>query len=590
MVSRIERDSKDSMEMSGCTRVRNEGSSTGARVVRVSRGVFMQGSENYRDRVENAQRRPTYSVRGMDGSGPHRCKIINEEIRTAGRNGDAVGLWSILTSEGKSFDEVNISTWILQCAKQTNAKQLFLDPRFIEAKTAFLSLDGECKYQVLSNIAYAYTLAEVSDEEVFNRITEKISEREDLRDFSPHAIGNILCAYAKIGFFDRRVFCRIAQEIQRRESLSDFNAQDLSDIAWAYAKAGFPDPAVFSRISAEIQKGEGFGDCKAQDFSKAVWAYATAGFFDPAVFSRVALEFTKRIDLHINSHELSNIVWAYATAGFFDPAVFSRIAQEIQRKGGEDFDEFIPQAFSNIVWAYAKAGFFDPAVFSRMAEEIRRRETRSFHSQELSNIVWAYATAGFSDEKVFDRLAEEMKRRDLSDFTPQALSNTAWAYAVYCACLQDPKVEARIKEIVRVLLERASSVPLVPKECSQVALASAFFQIDTEALDAVVEDEPVSDLEKDIKRFLPGFTHQQDLGRACAHHRADFYRETDRVVVEVDGSFHFHPKSRKPLPQTILRNAILQKNGLNVKSIFYMDWRRLRSNEEKEAYIANLLR
>ncbi len=478
------------------------------------------------DRTRHVALSAVFGQEGVRGSGGAResldlekSKEINKQIVDVSKRQDSAKLWAILRREERSFDAVNISTWIYQCAKQSNASELFQDLRFETAKTILL------------------------------------------------------------------------------EKLSQFGSWELSNTAWAFATAGMFDEEVFGKIAGEIRARRDLRKFNPQDFSNMLWAFATARIFDRDVFEKIALEIREKSDLRgFNPQNLSNTAWAYAKTRVVDREVFGKIAEEMRAR--RNLRDFNPQNLSNTAWAYAKTGVVDRDVFEKIAEEMRaRRDLRDFNPQELSNMAWAYATVGVIDRDVFGKIAEEMRaRRNLRDFNPQNLSNTVWAFAIYCVYLADKSTEACLKEIVKNLLPRASHISLTLEDRSQVGLAAAFFKIETDCLDVQASSSSrVSNLEREVQRYLPQeFIPQKDLGRECAHHIADFYREIDRMVIEVDGPSHFYPKSDSrygdPLPQTVLRNAILERNGYKVKSICYREWGRLHSEEDKRTYIEALLK
>ena len=570
--------------------------------------------------------------RNQASSDFQRSKEINGQIVEAGKRRDVARLWEILEGESRSFNEVNISTWIYQCAKQSNASELFQDPRFETTKTVLLEQLSQFGSQSFSNTAWAFATVGMFDRDVFGRIAEEIRARRDLRDFNPQDLSNTAWTFAKAEMFDRDVFGKIAEEIRARRGLRDFKPRELSNTAWAYATAEMFDRGIFERIAGEIRARRDLRDFNPQDLSNTAWTFAKAEMFDRDVFGKIAEEIRARRDLRdfnpqdlsntawtfakaemfdrgvfgkiaeeirarrglrdFKPQELSNTVWAFATAEMFDRDVFGKIAEEIRAR--RDLRDFNPQDLSNTAWTFAKAEMFDRDVFGKIAEEIRaRRDLRDFNPQDLSNTAWTFAKAEMFDRGVFGKIAEEIRaRRDLRYFNPQNLSNTAWALAIYCVYLADKSTEACLKEIVQNLLARVSHGSLSLEDRSQVGLAAAFFKIETDCLDVQASSSSrVSNLEREVQRYLPQeFIPQKDLGRECAHHIADFYHEIDRMVIEVDGPSHFYLESNKPLVHTILRNAILERHGFKVKSICYRDWDRLHSKEDKRAYIETLLR
>ncbi|MBS3904876.1 MAG: RAP domain-containing protein [Simkania sp.] len=304
-----------------------------------------------------------------------------------------------------------------------------------------------------------------------------------------------------------------------------------------------------------------------------------------------------------------------------DPFIDARYIHIMRPAIFEMLRSFNPQSLSNIVYAYAISGARDGEIFAAIGSEIQRRSSgrafrgslAEFDPQALSNIVYAYAISGFMDAGVVISIATEIEKRaragaakgrvSLAEFDSLALGNIAYAYALFCALMEestDPddhlieNLGKQCENFIKLLLVRTSE-NMENALWMQAARVAAFFQ--HKALSQILagkierQEAVESAFQKDVGRFLRnhGFKTEVDLGSDFANHKVDFFRESDGMVVEADGPLHFDKETQSLNSQTILRNRILIKNGIEkLYSINSLDWDLLLSDAQKQTYLVEL--
>ena len=210
-----------------------------------------------------------------------------------------------------------------------------------------------------------------------------------------------------------------------------------------------------------------------------------------------------------------------------------------------------------------------------------------------------------SNKQVFEAISNEIARRAgeegaFSQFAFQTLSTIVWVYAAFCCGRENSEDEIKLKEnlklkSVQLLSELNLDMPgnsLVIEGWQQLAQAAAYFQLEnvsTFSKNIASNTTRESDLQKNVGKFLEGhgFRKEVQLGDHLARHQADFYRESDQMVIEVDGPTHF--KDGQLTIETKLRNAILTRNGISLICIPFYEWDALRDDEAKKQKIRSLI-
>jgi len=62
-----------------------------------------------------------------------------------------------------------------------------------------------------------------------------------------------------------------------------------------------------------------------------------------------------------------------------------------------------------------------------------------------------------------------------------------------------------------------------------------------------------------------------------------------KLVVEVDGPFHFRGRTDSPLGSTILKRRHLRANGYKLVTVPYWEWDTLKGADEKSTYLLSCL-
>uniref|UniRef100_A0A7S2Z5L2 RAP domain-containing protein n=1 Tax=Chloropicon laureae TaxID=464258 RepID=A0A7S2Z5L2_9CHLO len=71
---------------------------------------------------------------------------------------------------------------------------------------------------------------------------------------------------------------------------------------------------------------------------------------------------------------------------------------------------------------------------------------------------------------------------------------------------------------------------------------------------------------------------------------ADFYLSgEEKKCVEVDGPSHFFLNTLGPTGKTLFRNRVHRANGWEVVCLPHFEWEQLQEEEDKQAYIKDLL-
>ena len=124
--------------------------------------------------------------------------------------------------------------------------------RFIFGEIAISSIPVLPKFEArhLSNLIYAYGLAECISKMDEGRILPCTQAMSKLRHFNPQDLSNMLWAYAKVGASNPALFKASGDSIVALNNLRDFWPQALSNIVWAYATGRRRGPTTFATRSA----------------------------------------------------------------------------------------------------------------------------------------------------------------------------------------------------------------------------------------------------------------------------------------------------------------------------------------------------
>ena len=232
-------------------------------------------------------------------------------------------------------------------------------------------------------MVWAYSTANASNHQLFERLADHIIGLDRLDKFKPQELSNILLAYAKTGEEHSGLFQKVANHIVKLDSLRQFNEQDVSNTVWAFAKANESHPLMFKQLADHIialTKSGRFND--EQGLSNTVWAYATNGLIDyhlgmPSLFS--SLEHTAKANLDkFTAQGLANVAWAYSVANVDAPSVFNNdfINACLNKE-----DDFTPEALAQLhqwqLWQNElKSGLTLPESFQKKCYD-------AFISQDL---------------------------------------------------------------------------------------------------------------------------------------------------------------------------------------------------------------
>ena len=300
--------------------------------------------------------------------------------------------------------------------------------------------------QELSNVMYALTVADRSNEETYLSIIKnfiKLSEDDDNIELRPQEWSNAMWSLATSSTYGRPAELLITRlndlMVDNPDFVASFKPQELGNTAWAAAKIMSNKEGM--SVQALAQK-----DLTYEELSSAALG----------ILRTIALEMTMRIENQtwdFRSQELSNTAWSFATVGFGlsvnqslqennrndyvflpsdtpdeDHEVMMSAMNAIAKYSKTIIHKFRSQELNNFAWTMARINYVDEELMDDITRQLahpRRRLT----VQDIGTSLWALANLGYDNEDAIRAAVSRIDGRMAEKCLPQELSNTIWALA-----------------------------------------------------------------------------------------------------------------------------------------------------------------
>jgi len=490
--------------------------------------------------------------------------------------------------------------WAYSTAKENNST-LFQEAGNIISQS---NLD-EYKPQELASILWGYATANEPHPLLFNRVGDYISSLNNLNEYKPQELTSLVWSYSTAKEQHPLLFEKVADHIVTSNNMNQYTPQAISNICWAYGASGDSHSNLYKTIADYISSNDNLDEFSPHALSNIVRAnaiqmkqmYIFADEWHPTLLPQVA-DYIIGLD-NLNAYvgqDVSNILWSYATAKEKNSALFQKMAEHIISL--DNLDDYSAQSLKDIVWAFATAGESHPSLFEKIADAAFSRQDE-FTSQGIVNFLWAFASHGQLDRILFLSFVPTVKSM-LAGFNRQELANIAWIYAVanvsvpslfnddfIAAILKKEEDEFTLEALVQLhqwqlwQIEIKSGIRL-PESLREKCYEAFLLRV----------PEP-SRFQTDVVTSLSsiGLDSEQEVLLKSGY-RVDAVGEAhgNKVAVEIDGPHHFIGRSKERNGSTILKHRqVAALDGMQVVSIPYFHWRRLKKSCKKQQYLRTVL-
>ena len=301
-----------------------------------------------------------------------------------------------------------------------------------------LELDSrQFQQQELSNLMWALTTTQRTNEEVFDYVVQSIVSSAENREIRGDALlvpqewSIPLYCLAKAGVTSghEEVLLPFVADLMDNEPgfLESFKPQELSNSAWAAAsilskrpqeaKGPASDAAltILRHACRELmrRKGEGY---KSQEMTNTAWSMATLGF-------GISAEQSSK-DCHLTH--------SYTFLPSDDPDGDRLLMEDalklVLKNMKENLRYFSTQELNNMSWVMARLDAKDEELLEMIGMELSNPKRR-VDSQDLSTSLWSMATMEYFNDSLYRSVVARFQSVGARRFKPQELSNTLWALA-----------------------------------------------------------------------------------------------------------------------------------------------------------------
>ncbi|KAI8475403.1 MAG: hypothetical protein J3K34DRAFT_517425 [Monoraphidium minutum] len=483
----------------------------------------------------------------------------------------------------------------------------------------------EAAPQNISNTLWAAaTMGLPLPEQQARQLVAALVERR--QEAKPQELSNTLWAAATMGLALPEQLARqlVAALVERRQ---EAKPQELSNTLWAAATMRLPLPEQLARqlVAALMERRQ---EATPQELSNTLWAAATMGLPLPEQTWQRLLAALAAKARQAAPQNVSNALWAAAkrktvpgAAGAHDGSVTAVEAALLQLTAAVSREQvacYSAQDVSNSLWALSELRLRPPGPTALLAETALQRAP-AMAPQDLSNTALALARLGVHDARLFAALVGAAAQQQQQQLGAQDTCNLAWAAAV--------ADQRQLSEAVAGLggrLARSSSWGSTVAENHQQlwqvhlwlqdgqpaagsgngggggvagALSAAQLQQCAAAWEVQLQQTaqqrrtPFERRVFECARRLPCLADCRQEARTpdgafsvdvTAAHAAS----GRGLAIEADGPWHYLRPGKEPTGETLARNRALAARGLEVVSVPWWEWQKVRLDAaEQDAYL-----
>uniref|UniRef100_A0A7S1N485 RAP domain-containing protein n=1 Tax=Eutreptiella gymnastica TaxID=73025 RepID=A0A7S1N485_9EUGL len=433
----------------------------------------------------------------------------------------------------------------------------------------------------------------------------------------------LVWALAKMGFRTAPIFKSLASYVlQTPEGLTD---SDISMCLWGVSKAHVADPALLERFCAHLMSGP-LTCMGAHELATVAWVFAAAskdkkgedgkkrygilfaGLAQRAVEPAVLCTFT--------AQGAAKIVWGFAKLGIHDRQLMAGIADCILQLSHTVLN---PYQIAITAWAFATLGVYHDRLMAGLTlQALKPQVLGLFEPRNLANTIWSLATLNIQDQPVLvTKIAERLTCiKTLAAFEEQELATVAWALAVL-----NSHADAALHAILTTFHALTNASVLSVAQVHQLHIHVLQQRQMLPRTYALLQDRYVwlmqgtavyveqaikkstkgaqSRFQRDIRHVLKSlkvhFREEVVLSDAGGY-SVDFLLTGKRMVLEVDGPFHFlhsegqtRAESTRVNGPTVIKRRQLESFGYQVRSVGLFEWEQLRGKPARAKHLSQLL-
>jgi len=487
---------------------------------------------------------------------------------------------------------------------------LLLDPLLFDA-------------QSVSTIMHSMAKLNLRDTKLFRRMAMIVGQMEYILE--PQSIALVINACAKVEYRDEKLMTHLSR-IACGLPAETFTPQHVENMLNGYARLDMRDHTLFKHMAQVVRvlPVEAFDSQAVAIIMNSYARVMTQDAVTADVFYYLSKEVLPHIAaVNLQATSLSIILNAFAKAEIRDDEAIGRLCSMIVARdslllqggiGGIPVDQFDGRHIASVLHAVATLHVEQPAAMADLMDKLVTLDPHEQQPEEVAIIAWSVAVLNVKRLDVYNWL---MRGLDLhiqkldSNFRRQAHQ-----FLLTCELDGFPGSsnaidgEWRPSGALKWRNVSGKHLPLLEERAQRAA--KHYERRSAERQYQSVRSKADKDKDKDLNKVQLDYTAsshrpsrlQRDVALILAELDIEFVEEyvdeksgysvdlllsDKRTAIEVDGPSHYAAGSHRPLGNTNMKHRHLAQLGFDLRILPYWEWDKLKSKEQKKAYIKSLL-